>query len=79
MEVVGFDELLMGGGIVVVEWAAKVAALLPGDRLDISDSIGGGGRGAVVFCFQRWGGDGGGTAAGCGARVGEALIKEWTT
>jgi len=32
---IGFDELLDGGGVVVVEWAARVADLLPPDRLDV--------------------------------------------
>ncbi len=39
-EVVGFEELLTGGGIVVVEWAEKVAALLPGDQVEISIQLG---------------------------------------
>lgn len=33
---IGFDELLDQGGIVVVEWAARVADLLPADRLAIT-------------------------------------------
>ena len=33
---IGFDELLDQGGIVVVEWAARVADLLPSDRLAIT-------------------------------------------
>ncbi len=32
---IGFDELLDQGGIVVVEWAERVADLLPADRLAI--------------------------------------------
>lgn len=32
----GFDELLEQGGIVVVEWAEKVAGLLPRDHLHIN-------------------------------------------
>ncbi|MGN6368812.1 MAG: tRNA (adenosine(37)-N6)-threonylcarbamoyltransferase complex ATPase subunit type 1 TsaE [Phycisphaerae bacterium] len=39
-EVVGFEELLTGGGIVVVEWAAKVVHLLPEDRVEISIEAG---------------------------------------
>lgn len=35
-EVVGFDELLLSGGIVVVEWAEKILHLLPPDRLEIT-------------------------------------------
>ena len=34
-EVVGFDELLTSGGIVVVEWAEKISHLLPDDRVEI--------------------------------------------
>ncbi len=33
---IGFDELLDQGGIVVVEWAARVADLLPADRLAVT-------------------------------------------
>ncbi len=32
---VGFEELLAGGGIVIVEWAARIAELLPADRLEV--------------------------------------------
>jgi tRNA threonylcarbamoyladenosine biosynthesis protein TsaE len=32
---VGFEELLQSNGIAVVEWAEKVAAFLPADRLEI--------------------------------------------
>ncbi len=32
----GFDELFEQGGIVVVEWAEKIAALLPADHLHIT-------------------------------------------
>jgi tRNA threonylcarbamoyladenosine biosynthesis protein TsaE len=34
-EVVGFDELLISNGIVVVEWAEKISHLLPDDRVEI--------------------------------------------
>jgi tRNA threonylcarbamoyladenosine biosynthesis protein TsaE len=35
-EAIGFTELLdEGGGVVVVEWASRVAALLPNDRIDV--------------------------------------------
>src|SRR5205807_1088793 len=34
-ETIGFSELLEQGGIVVVEWAERVAALLPEKRIDI--------------------------------------------
>jgi len=39
-EVVGFDELLVAGGIVVVEWAEKIGHLLPEDRLEITIEAG---------------------------------------
>lgn len=32
---VGFDELLGGGAVTVVEWGDRVSALLPADRLDV--------------------------------------------
>ena len=31
----GFDELVGGAAVVVVEWGDRVAALLPADRLDV--------------------------------------------
>ena len=34
-EAIGFTELLSQGGIVVVEWAQRVAALLPADCLNV--------------------------------------------
>jgi tRNA threonylcarbamoyladenosine biosynthesis protein TsaE len=36
---IGFDELLEQGGLVVVEWADRVAALLPSRRLDVTLTI----------------------------------------
>ena len=39
-EVVGFDELLKAGGLVVVEWAGKIPHLLPAERLNIAISPG---------------------------------------
>src|SRR6266481_3058646 len=33
-EAIGFVELLDEGGVVVVEWASRVAALLPEDRME---------------------------------------------
>jgi tRNA threonylcarbamoyladenosine biosynthesis protein TsaE len=35
-EVVGFDELLKAGGLIVVEWAARIPQLLPAQRLGIA-------------------------------------------
>ncbi len=35
LEEIGFSELLDQGGIVAVEWASKVAALLPPDRIEV--------------------------------------------
>jgi tRNA threonylcarbamoyladenosine biosynthesis protein TsaE len=32
---VGFDELLGGGAVTVVEWGDRVSALLPAERLDV--------------------------------------------
>jgi tRNA threonylcarbamoyladenosine biosynthesis protein TsaE len=32
----GFDELVGGGAVTVVEWGDRVAALLPVDRLDVA-------------------------------------------
>jgi tRNA threonylcarbamoyladenosine biosynthesis protein TsaE len=34
-ESIGFSELLDQGGVVVVEWADRVAELLPKDRIDV--------------------------------------------
>ena len=39
-EVVGFDELLTAGGIVVVEWAEKIVHLLPEERVEIAIQAG---------------------------------------
>ncbi|HUO09136.1 MAG TPA: tRNA (adenosine(37)-N6)-threonylcarbamoyltransferase complex ATPase subunit type 1 TsaE [Phycisphaerae bacterium] len=39
-EVVGFDELLSAGGIVVVEWAEKILHLLPEDRVEVAIELG---------------------------------------
>jgi tRNA threonylcarbamoyladenosine biosynthesis protein TsaE len=33
---VGFEELLKGGGLAVVEWAEKVGHLLPAERVEVS-------------------------------------------
>jgi tRNA threonylcarbamoyladenosine biosynthesis protein TsaE len=42
LEAIGFSELLEQGGVVVVEWAARVAALLPQDRIDVTlEHVGG--------------------------------------
>jgi tRNA threonylcarbamoyladenosine biosynthesis protein TsaE len=35
LEAIGFTELLDQGGVVVVEWAARIADLLPPDRIDV--------------------------------------------
>jgi tRNA threonylcarbamoyladenosine biosynthesis protein TsaE len=41
-EAIGFSELLEQGGVVVVEWAKRVAALLPTDRIDVTiEHVGG--------------------------------------
>ncbi len=37
---VGFEELLSSGGIAVIEWAQRIAHLLPPDRLEISIDAG---------------------------------------
>jgi tRNA threonylcarbamoyladenosine biosynthesis protein TsaE len=39
-EVVGFEELLTAGGIVVVEWAEKILHLLPEERVEIAIQAG---------------------------------------
>ena len=40
-EAIGFSELLEQGGIVVVEWASRIADLLPQKRIDVQiDAIG---------------------------------------
>ena len=36
LEAIGFDELLEQGGVVAVEWADRVASLLPAKRIDVS-------------------------------------------
>jgi tRNA threonylcarbamoyladenosine biosynthesis protein TsaE len=36
LEAIGFAELLEQGGVVVVEWANRVAPLLPDDRIDVT-------------------------------------------
>ena len=44
-DAIGFPELLEQGGVVVVEWAARVADLLPPDRTDVSiEAVGEGQR-----------------------------------
>lgn len=40
LEAMGFDELIAGGGIVVVEWPEIVEQLLPPDRLHVAISAG---------------------------------------
>jgi len=35
-EAIGFTELLAQGGVVVVEWAARVESLLPPDRIRVT-------------------------------------------
>jgi tRNA threonylcarbamoyl adenosine modification protein YjeE len=35
LEAIGFGELLGQGGLVIVEWAERIAALLPADHLSI--------------------------------------------
>ena len=34
-DAIGFPELLEQGGVVVVEWAERIADLLPADRVDV--------------------------------------------
>lgn len=34
-EAIGFSELLEQGGVVIVEWASRVEALLPPNRIDV--------------------------------------------
>ncbi len=34
-EAIGFSELLDQGGIVIVEWAGRIASLLPQNRIDV--------------------------------------------
>jgi len=34
-EALGVDELFFGDGVTIVEWADRIAAMLPDDRLDI--------------------------------------------
>jgi tRNA threonylcarbamoyladenosine biosynthesis protein TsaE len=35
LEAIGFGELLGQGGVVIVEWAQRIASLLPADRISI--------------------------------------------
>lgn len=40
-EAIGFSELLAQRGIVVIEWASRVAELLPAERIDVRiDTVG---------------------------------------
>jgi tRNA threonylcarbamoyladenosine biosynthesis protein TsaE len=41
LESIGFTELLEQGGIVVVEWASRVKALLPADHLKVEIEMAG--------------------------------------
>ncbi len=41
-EALGADELFFGGGVAVVEWADRIAAALPDERLDIALEFAGG-------------------------------------
>ena len=41
-----FDEYLSGDGVVVIEWADRIADALPPDRLDIALTVGGPGQAA---------------------------------
>lgn len=36
LEAIGFSELLEQGGVVVVEWARRIADLLPAQRIDVT-------------------------------------------
>ena len=45
---IGLDELLGGPGITVVEWAERVAELMPDDRLTITLAIDGDGRRVTI-------------------------------
>ncbi len=40
--ILGADELFFGGGVAVVEWADRIAAALPDERLDIALEFAGG-------------------------------------
>lgn len=35
MEEVGYEDYFYGGGVSVVEWGSRIAALLPGRRIDV--------------------------------------------
>ncbi|MCK4547442.1 MAG: tRNA (adenosine(37)-N6)-threonylcarbamoyltransferase complex ATPase subunit type 1 TsaE [Candidatus Eisenbacteria sp.] len=35
----GYDEMIFGSGVALIEWSEKIAGVLPEDRLDISIEI----------------------------------------
>ena len=45
----GFDEYLSGDGVVVIEWADKIADALPPDRIDIALTVEGPDRRRIVM------------------------------
>lgn len=42
LEALGYEEYFYGRGVCVIEWAGRVRELLPGERLDVEISAGGG-------------------------------------
>lgn len=52
---IGLEELLGGAGVCVIEWAERVAALLPDERLDVRLEHTEDGRAATLEGFgERW-------------------------
>jgi tRNA threonylcarbamoyladenosine biosynthesis protein TsaE len=65
---VGFEELLAGRGVVVVEWPSRIAALLPADRLVVTIEPGEE-EGERVWQVEGTGPE--------SRRLAEALAAEW--
>ena len=48
-EALGADELFFGDGVTIVEWADRIADVLPSERLDVALSHGGGDERQLVL------------------------------
>jgi len=48
-EALGADEILFGDGVCLIEWADRVALLLPAERLDVNFAVSGEGTRRLTF------------------------------
>jgi tRNA threonylcarbamoyladenosine biosynthesis protein TsaE len=49
LEALGADELLFGDGVCVIEWADRVHAILPPERLDVQIDLAGASERTITF------------------------------